>query len=34
MVSDRLILPAHNWGWFMLRGILALLLGVGASCSR
>ena len=30
MVSDRLILPAHNWGWFMLRGILALLLGVGA----
>lgn len=23
-------LPAHNWGWFMLRGILALLLGIGA----
>jgi uncharacterized membrane protein HdeD (DUF308 family) len=22
--------PAHNWGWFMLRGILALLLGIGA----
>lgn len=30
MVSDRLVLPAHNWGWFMLRGVLALLLGVGA----
>lgn len=23
-------LPAHNWGWFMLRGVLALLLGVAA----
>ena len=22
--------PAHNWGWFMLRGVLALLLGVAA----
>jgi uncharacterized membrane protein HdeD (DUF308 family) len=22
--------PAHNWGWFLLRGILALLLGVAA----
>ena len=22
--------PAHNWGWFMLRGIVALLLGIGA----
>jgi len=21
---------AHNWGWFMLRGVLALLLGVAA----
>jgi uncharacterized membrane protein HdeD (DUF308 family) len=30
MVSDRFILPVHNWGWFMLRGILALLLGAGA----
>jgi uncharacterized membrane protein HdeD (DUF308 family) len=23
-------LPAHNWGWFMFRGVLALLLGIGA----
>jgi uncharacterized membrane protein HdeD (DUF308 family) len=30
MVADRLILPAHNWGWFMLRGVVALLLGIGA----
>ena len=22
--------PAHNWGWFLLRGILALLLGLTA----
>jgi uncharacterized membrane protein HdeD (DUF308 family) len=22
------ILPAHNWGWFLFRGILALILGV------
>jgi uncharacterized membrane protein HdeD (DUF308 family) len=22
--------PAHNWGWFLLRGILALLLGIAA----
>ncbi len=22
--------PAHNWGWFMFRGIIALLLGIGA----
>ncbi|MCX8474884.1 MAG: DUF308 domain-containing protein [Sphingomonas sp.] len=22
--------PAHNWGWFLLRGILALLLGLAA----
>lgn len=22
--------PAHNWGWFMLRGILGILLGIGA----
>lgn len=30
MVSERLVLPAHNWKWFMLRGVLALLLGIGA----
>lgn len=30
MVSERLVLPAHNWGWFMFRGVLALLLGIGA----
>ena len=30
MVSERLVLPAHSWGWFMFRGILALLLGIGA----
>lgn len=30
MVSERLILPVHNWKWFMLRGVLALLLGIGA----
>lgn len=30
MVADRFILPAHNWSWFMLRGVLALLLGIGA----
>ena len=30
MVAGRLVLPAHNWGWFMLRGVLALLLGIGA----
>ena len=23
-------LPAHNWGWFMVRGILGILLGIGA----
>ena len=23
-------IPVHNWGWFMLRGILALLLGIAA----
>jgi uncharacterized membrane protein HdeD (DUF308 family) len=28
--SDRWHLPAHNWGWFMLRGILGLLLGLAA----
>ena len=28
--ADRRFLPAHNWGWFMLRGVLALLLGVAA----
>jgi uncharacterized membrane protein HdeD (DUF308 family) len=30
MVSERLVLPVHNWKWFMLRGGLALLLGLGA----
>lgn len=30
MASDNFILPAHNWKWFMLRGVLALLLGAGA----
>lgn len=30
MAADGRILPVHNWGWFMLRGVLALLLGVGA----
>jgi uncharacterized membrane protein HdeD (DUF308 family) len=30
MVAERLVLPAHNWGWFMLRGVVALLLGIGA----
>jgi uncharacterized membrane protein HdeD (DUF308 family) len=29
-IRDRRSLPAHNWGWFLLRGILALLLGVAA----
>ena len=28
--GTRWHLPAHNWGWFMLRGILGLLLGIGA----
>ena len=28
--TARTSLPAHNWGWFLLRGILALLLGVAA----
>jgi len=23
-------LPRHNWGWFLIRGIIALLLGVAA----
>jgi uncharacterized membrane protein HdeD (DUF308 family) len=30
MVSDRIVLPAHNWKWFMVRGVIALLLGIGA----
>jgi uncharacterized membrane protein HdeD (DUF308 family) len=30
MASNNFILPAHNWRWFMLRGVLALVLGVGA----
>ena len=28
--TDRWHVPAHNWGWFMLRGVLALLLGIAA----
>jgi uncharacterized membrane protein HdeD (DUF308 family) len=28
--AGRWHVPAHNWGWFMLRGVLALLLGIGA----
>lgn len=28
--EDRWDLPARNWGWLMFRGILALLLGIGA----
>lgn len=30
MASERLVLPVHNWKWFMFRGVLALLLGLGA----
>jgi len=30
MVSGVLILPAHNWKWFMARGVIALALGIGA----
>lgn len=30
MASQRLVLPVHNWKWFLLRGVLALLLGLGA----
>lgn len=30
MVSGVLILPAHNWKWFMVRGVVALALGIGA----
>jgi len=30
MIAERIVLPAHNWKWFMARGVLALLLGVGA----
>lgn len=30
MASERLVLPLHNWGWFMFRGVLALILGIGA----
>lgn len=29
MIPDRLVLPAHNWAWFMVRGVIALLLGIG-----
>lgn len=30
MVSDKIVLPAHNWKWLMVRGVIALLLGIGA----
>jgi uncharacterized membrane protein HdeD (DUF308 family) len=30
MVAQTSVLPAHNWGWFMLRGVVALLLGISA----
>lgn len=30
MVADRIVLPVHNWKWFMLRGVIALALGIGA----
>ena len=26
--SPANFLPAHNWGWFMFRGVLALILGI------
>lgn len=28
--GERWHLPAHNWGWFMFRGVIALLLGIAA----
>ena len=28
--TDHANIPAHSWRWFMLRGVLALLLGVAA----
>jgi len=30
MVTDRFVLPAHNWKWFLVRGVIALALGIGA----
>jgi len=30
MVAASSALPVHNWGWFMVRGVIALLLGVCA----
>ena len=30
MVIDRFVLPAHNWKWFLVRGVIALALGIGA----
>ena len=30
MASRASLLPVHNWGWFMVRGVLALILGVCA----
>jgi uncharacterized membrane protein HdeD (DUF308 family) len=28
--GTRWHVPLHNWAWFMLRGLLALVLGIGA----
>ena len=28
--APSLVLPAHNWGWFVVRGVLALILGAAA----
>lgn len=30
MVASNFLLPVHNWKWFMLRGVVALALGIGA----
>lgn len=30
MAARASLLPVHNWGWFMVRGVLALILGVCA----
>ena len=29
-VGERWHLPARNWGWFLFRGVIALLLGIAA----
>jgi uncharacterized membrane protein HdeD (DUF308 family) len=28
--GERWQVPAHNWGWFLFRGVIALLLGIAA----